>query len=453
MKLEWKLSNLFEKKALSLRPQQINLFGNSALWHNDNLETYTNAYLKNAGLYSIVKRISKTASIAPFKVYRIKDEKKHLKYKQYTGENATEESLQRAMLIKDFVYEEDNDHLLNVLIDKPNTLQRGNEFVENSIGFKILTGNRFIMLGLLEEGANEGKPFNLWNLPPQFMQIVGDKTLFGVAGYKLLLGEQTNIDKEAVIHNKYWNPDFDISGSHLWGLSPLRPANRNLTRTDAALERSVAMLQNAGAAGLLFSKGEREMMTAEQAGELKIKVNKEVLGGANAGKIALANGDMGYINFGLTAVEMSILDMEKYSLQQLCNIYQAPYNLFSNDTSSYNNIKEAKKELITMCCIPELASMRDDWNEVAKLYKEQDLYVDYDLSVFPELQEDLAKTSDVMQKSWWITPNEKRLAMGFDQDNEVEIMDKYLVPQGMMNIEDLTMPDIEGELLTQNIES
>ncbi len=168
MKFEWDIKNIFSKKALAFVPQPSpTILGNSVLWHNDNLETYTNAYLKNAGLYSIIKRISKTASISPFKVYRVKDEKKHLKYKMWTGENATQESIQRAMTIKDFVYEEDNGHKLNLLIDKPNSLQRGNEFVENSIGFKLLTGNRFIMLGLLEEGANEGKPFNLWNLPPE----------------------------------------------------------------------------------------------------------------------------------------------------------------------------------------------------------------------------------------------------------------------------------------------
>lgn len=448
MKLEWSLKNIFSKKALAFRPAPaINLVGNSVLWHNDNLETYTDAYLKNAGLYSIIKRIGKTASIAPFKVFRVKDQKKFLKYKHWTGENATPESIMRAFTIKAQVFEEDNEHPLNKLIDRPNDLQRGNEFVENSIGFKLLTGNRFIMLGLLQEGANERKPFNLYNLPPQYMRIIGDKTLFGVAGYELNLGERTKIEKESIIHSRYWTSQFDKSGSHLMGLSPLTPANKNLTRSDAGLERSVAMLQNAGAAGLLYTKGERETMSAEQAGALKVKVNTEVLGGANAGKVALANGDMGYINFGLTAVEMSILDMEKYSLQQLCNIYQVPYTLFSSDSSTYNNIKEAKKELITMAVVPELASLRDDWNEIAKLYKESDLYVDYDLSVYPELQEDLEKTANIMLKAYWFTGNEKRLAMSYDEDNSNEMMNKYLVPSGLVQIDDLGMAEIDTDLI------
>jgi HK97 family phage portal protein len=206
------------------------------------------------------------------------------------------------------------------------------------------------------------------------------------------------------------------------------------------------MLKNAGAAGMVYNKSLAEHgggWTKEQASETKEKLNKEVLGADNAGKIAVANGDLGYIEFGKNAQELGLLDLEKYSLQQLCNIFNVPYVLLNADNSTYNNIQEAKKELITMAVVPELASLRDDFNAIAAMYKDSNLYVDYDLTVFPELQEDLEKTMRIMKESWWIKPNEKRIAMGMDEDAEEEMMDHYLVPSGITDITNLNPENIE----------
>ncbi len=443
MKLEWSIKNLFKRKEQTLFPNVAQYVDGKVVWNEDNLRSYTTAYTTNAGLYSIVKRIGKTAAIAPFKVYRVKDKRNLAKYKSWTGENATPESLQKAMVLKAKVFEEDNNHKLNVLIENPNQLQGGNEFTENSIGFKLLTGNRFLFVDRLPGGGDAGKPFELYNLPPQHMRIKGAGPLMEIAGYTLNISTEKQLEKDSIIHSRYWNPRFDDSHSHLWGLSPLKAAQRNLTRTDSALERSVAMLQNAGAAGVLFSKGERESLTPEQAGALKLKVNTEVLGFKNAGKVVVANGDLGYISLGLTAIEMSILEMEKWSIEQLCNIYQVPPGLFmSSANATDNNIQGWNKQLITQAVIPELASLRDDWNVIAKMYKEE-IYIDYDLTFFPELQEDLAKTADVMNKAWWYTPNEKRLAMGADEDGLEPMMNSYLIPSGLTPLQDLNIGSIE----------
>lgn len=406
----------------------------------------TDGYNRNASLYSIVNRITRTASMCPFKVYRVKDRKKALKIKSWTGENATRESIQKALLLKEQVYEEDNNHPLQKLIDKPNPWQGGAEFVMNSIGFKLLTGNRFLFKNVLDAGANKGKPFSIFNLPPQHMMIKGGGTLFEVTGYTLNLGQPLDIPADLIIHSREPNYDYDTSGGHLWGLSKLSAASRNIDRSSAGEERSVAMMNNAGAAGVMYAKdGFKEggqAMTLEQAGALKRKLNEEVLGTGNAGKIALANQEIGYINFALTAVEMDVLNLEKWSLQQLCNVFGVPYILFSSDSSSYNNIREAKKELITMAIIPELASLRDDWNAIAALYGD-DIYVDYDISVYPEMQEDLEKTAARLEKMPYVKWNEKRLATGFDEDNEHPLMNKYIIPQGLQLLDDLDPANLD----------
>lgn len=402
-----------------------------------------NGFSENGDLYSVVNRIAKTAGSCPFKVYRVKDEKKLLKHKNWTGANATTESLQKAMMLKELVYEEDTKHDLNQLLDRPNNWQRGTDFTQNSVGFRLLTGNRFLHKSVVDLGANTGKIQALHNLPPVYMEILKGEGLFEVIAYQLNLGIPIRIEKEAILHSKYWNPNFDSAGSHLMGLSPLMAGGKNLTRSDAGLDRSTALLQNAGAAGMVFNKS-IDQLTVEQAGQMKVKLNEEVLGVENAGKIAVANGDLGYLQFGQTAEQMDLVAQEKYSLEKICNLYNVPAGLFTSDHSAYNNVREWKKELITMAVVPELAALRDDWNEIALTYGE-DIYVDYDLSVYPELQEDQEKTARIMQVSWWVKPNEKRIAMGLDEDPDEPMMDTYLVPSGMEPIASIGLGDFEEE--------
>lgn len=413
----------------------------------DNEKFITEGYSGNADLYSIVNRIASTAAIAPFKVYRIKDEKKFLKYKHWTGERATQASIQKAMLIKNQVFEEDNSHPLNALIDRPNHWQRSSEFTQTSIGFKLLTGNRFWFVNTLDAGANAGKPHSIFNLPPQHMMIYIGGTLWSVAGYELNIGAPQKIPADAIIHSRYWNPNYDLSGSHLWGLSPLKAASKTLDRSNKAEERGTTMLDNAGAAGVLFDKsGAFKDLSTEQAGILKRKLNEEILGTDNSGKLALMNGDIGYQAFGLTGVELELLKQEEFSLQRMCNIYKAPAGLFlANANATDNNIAAWNKQLVTQACIPALSELRDDWNDIASRYPDK-IYVDYDLSVFPELQEDMEKVAKWCKESYWMTGNEKRLAMYQDEDSDEPMMNTYLVPGTLRQISDLNPDALIDEL-------
>ena len=422
----------------------VNLFS----WGDwDNRDFVENGYMGNAGLYSIINRITRTAAVAQFKVYRIKDVKKHQLYKSWTGLNATAASIQKAITIKNLAYEEDLSHPFNKILEKPNDWQSMNEFVQTCIGFRMITGNRFLFINEITAGANKGRPYGLFNLPPQHISIIAGETLFKVIGYQLQLGTITTIPVELIVHSRYWNPYYDLAGSHLWGLSPLRAARKTLERSNKAEQRGATMLDNAGAAGVMFDKsGYFKDLSTEQAEEMKQKVNDEVLGIDNAGKIALANGDLGYLNFGQTGVEMQIIEQEKYSDEKLCNIYGVPAGLFmANANATDNNIKAWNKQLITGPVMQELCALREDLNEIAKRYG-GDIWIDYDPNVYPELQEDLEKTANVMQKAWWLNGNEKRLATGYDEDTANPMMNSYLVPNNLSDISNLDPNSLRNEL-------
>jgi phage portal protein BeeE len=439
-----------DAKELSLVPGRIlRMFGLSVQWVGREIsDLIQQGYCANPDIYTVINRIAKTASNAPFKVYRIKDKKKHLYYKAWTGADATPESLRKAMMIKELVYEEDTEHPLNKLIENPNPNQKSREFIENSIGFKLITGERFWHVVNAPTVLNGERPYAIFNLPPQYMIVEGDGTMLGIRGYRLQLGEQRPLTKEEVIFSRYWNPDYDTSGLHLRGLSPLKAGSKLTTLSNSGLTRSVAMIDAAGAAGVLHEKPTLgvEGWTKEQAGDIKKEIHSEILGTENSNSVGVLSGDLGWINFGMKGSEMELLEMQKLTRERIAVLFNAPPGLFDPEKSGEHNAKEFKKELITSACIPELDSIRDDWNEIVKLYPEEDIYVDYDLTVFPELSEDHGELAARLLNMPYFTWNEKRLMFGADEDTENENMDKYIIPSGMMLLDDLGMNEVDEAL-------
>jgi hypothetical protein len=95
--------------------------------------------------------------------------------------------------------------------------------------------------------------------------------------------------------------------------------------------------------------------------------------------------------------------------------------------------------------IPALADIRDDFNKILGLYG-TGYYVDYDIKIFPEMQEDLEKLSRTLDKMYYLKPNEKRILTGNDEDLDEPMMSKYLVPSGLVEISSLNPDNMDPEL-------
>lgn len=426
----------------------LQFFGLSVSWNSWDQKNYAQAYKKNAALFSIVSRITSVAAMAAetLRVYNVKDKQKALLHKSWTGPRATPASRFNAKLIFKDAYEYNDNHPFNDLLTKPNEGQGANNFVQECIGTKLLTGNRFIYTNQYDIGADKGRPFEMYNLPPNCMAIIPGSKIWEVLGYEFTVdsGKPIRIPKELIIHSRETGYTYEARGN-LWGQSPLDPAGRLLDRSAAAEDRSVAMLQNAGAAGLIFNKAEREL-SPEQAAEIKREVNNMINGNSNSGAIRVANGDTGFINFAMTAVELAILDQERYTLEQLCNIYKVPPGLFmASANATDNNILAWNRQLISQAVLPALSDLRNDLNKILSLY-DQNSYVDWDNSVFPELQEDQEKLANTLNNSPWLTMNEKRLATGRDEDLDNAYMNKYYVNGSLVDLEGLDVANIDREL-------
>jgi len=411
-------------------------------WQGADAQGFVNdGYVSNDIVYSIVRLITEKAKIAPFHVYKTIDEFSAKKYKalMQNPDKITNWKEMKELHAKAFeIYT--GDQRLNELLKFPNTEDTWSDMVEQWCAFKLITGNSFIYGKLIEAGANKGKPLELYPLPAQFMAIIANVEVFPPvrAGYQLYYGKLWSFTTEEILHDKYFNPQWNITGNQLYGQSPLKAASRTLTRSNEAKTASVSAFQNGGPAGVLFMNDDRfdPISGADQAIALKKSVSDKA-GSQNFNQIAVSGYKVDWKEIGLSPVELGILESEKWDMVSLCNIYGVPSQLLNDAANkTYNNQQEGEKALTLRCAIPLLVSLRDNLNR--KLwtdwgYKGENVYVDFDVSIYKELEANKTEQVAWLDKAWWLTPKQKYEEMGMEIPDYVDQteLEKLYIPSNI----------------------
>lgn len=409
-----------------------NWLGNTIVWNTENDETYINdGYRKNATIYSIINLITKAASTIPYHIYEKVNDGDYKRYKALSSGIGDPNVMIKAQMLKKHALVELEHTELHKLLERPNPAQSYSSWITEMIAFGKLTGNRYIYGIGPETGENINKYTELYIMPSQIMEINSGGIMKPVESYTIEYNGTYHIPAEQMCHIKDFNPYFDGTGSHLYGQSPLKAGLRSMTTNNEAVESGVKFLQNQTARGLLMS--DEGDLNEVQAQQLKDKFRKDHQGSKKAGDIIITPKKLSWVNFGLNASDMSLIEQYNASIKDLCNIYNVPVVLLNNtESSTYNNVKEAKKALYQNCVIPELLKIQDELNRwLAPMYGDN-ICIEYDFSVIPELQEETDKVVDQMSKAWWLTPNEKRAAMSYAHDEDNPILDEYYIPANLI---------------------
>jgi len=414
--------------------------GESIVWNPENDDTYIrDGYRKNATIYSIVNIITNAATTIPFQIYEKVNENEVKRYKALTSGSVDANSIYKANLIRKNAMVELEGTELHKLLERPNAAQSYSSWISELIAFGKLTGNRYIYGIAPETGINQGKYKELYVMPSQIMEIVSGGIMQPVQKYRIEYQGAYDIPAEDICHIKDFNPYYDGTGSHLYGQSPLRAGLRSLTTNNEAVQTGVKYLQNQTARGILTS--DEGDLNEVQAQQLKDKFRKNFQGANNAGDVIITPKKLSWVNFGLNAADVSLIEQYNASIKDLCNIYAVPVQLLNNtESSTYNNMKEAKKALYQNCVIPELNKIRDELNRWLVPKFGDKLFIDFDYSAIPELQEENEKVVDQLSKAWWVTPNEKRRVMNYGVDEENIALDNYYIPANLIPIETNEMP-------------
>ncbi len=430
-----------------------NWLGNTIVWNTENDQTYINdGYRKNATVYSLVNIITKAAAGIPFNIYEKVNDKSYKKYKAMTSGVIDANVMYKAKMLKKDALVEVEHTELQKLLDRPNPAQSYATWIGELVAFGKLTGNRYIYGIGPETGDNINKYTELYVMPSQIMEINSGGIMKPVESYTIEYNGTVHIPAEQICHISDFNPFYDGTGSHLYGQSPLKAGLRAMTTNNEAVETGVKYLQNQTSRGILMS--EEGDLNEVQAQQLKDKFKQQHQGTRNAGDIIITPKKLSWVNFGLNASDLSLIEQYNASIKDLCNIYNVPVQLLNNtEGSTYNNMKEAKKALYQNCVIPELIKIQDELNRWLTPKYGENLCIEYDFSVIPELQEEADKIVDQMSKAWWLTPNEKRAAMSYGADEDNPILNEYFIPANLIPASgDIEMPEINEIIEDENIE-
>lgn len=390
------------------------------------------AYLTVDDIYSVISYLAQTAARIPMYGYEIVDDKAMNNMMKYHKDSIQSKYYQTKAL-QDLP---DSDKFVQFLNEMT--------YEEKVKYYSILyiTGELFLYKEVIELGPNAGKIILHPMKGQNVVVVVSDTFPQRVIGYEYFdQGFNGRLTLDEVIHVKYYNPTI-MNGQEWRGLSPLQTLNRRVTRLNAAMDASVAQMQNGGVPGIVYEKND---FAVETLGQRKNDFANYLRNSSNKGAPYFAAGEMGYISLGLSLADLDVSKLSGIDFTKLCNAYKFPEVLLNNqDTSTYNNMATAEKMLYTNSVLPNVNLLKD-----ALLYGIIPMYndgvkrtIEIDLSGIPALQDDLKYQADSLNSMWWVTPNEKREIMGFEEIMD-PLMDSIIIDSGKQLLSDLgAVPDV-----------
>lgn len=372
--------------------------GDQITWIPDNLESFVvNGYQANDIIYSIINMIMEKIKVAPWGLYQVVDEQALKKYNSFLEQkNWMKAREMRSKALEPLTKLNIQTGRLAELIKWPNECETWNDIVANDSGFINIVGNSYLWNNKLPAGAAEGLPGELLHLPAQHMSIrCTTKFPQRVTGYHLNVGwDLRDFGKEEVLHQKLFNPSYGITGNGLYGQSPIKAALKTNTRNNSSKQAASAQFQNNGPPGIAYIDDPVVPATGreKQATATKKAIRENYTGADKFNDVPISGYKMGYVSIGTALKDMALTEIEAVDLRILANIWGLPSQLLNDpENKTYNNQKEAEKALTSRCALPRLTSFRNQFNR--KLQKEWgyagvNVYADFDMSVYTELQED-----------------------------------------------------------------
>lgn len=431
---------------------------------NGTIAPYTDAkgeYIKNGYnfndiVYMVVKAIVDKTCVAPWAAYKIVNEKEYQKalvLRKALDKPGNLDKYKACMTKALEPYETDDK--LNKLLKYPNE--------ENSLSkhhallwtYKLVTGDYFERWDAPSGGPNAGIPDEWEVLPAHFMNILTNKAYpLRVTGYKLLAGINKDFSKEEVLHESYPNLDWSVSGSHFYGLSPVKVLSKRIQRNNESQATGAALQKNGGQHGFTWMKIPGEVLkddfqgefTNDQVNDLKAKYDELVRDPGSVGSSAFSGYEVGFTPVGLSPVDLDSVNMETHDFRMACGAYNFPGQILGDPASkTYNNMTEAYKALILNCCLPLLSdreqSLTRQLHRNAK-YKSENIIISYDLSQYSELEVNKAEQANYLAASDWLTPNERRVIAG-ETTIDDPLMDKIYMKQGYVPLDEVGTTEIQ----------
>lgn len=454
-------TNLRRNLALGLMPKGDNKFyeqflaaiGNAFTRYDTNAKSYIEkGFLYNPDVYSVIQQQATKAASIPWSVKLIQNERAKADLDRLSIQTKgvlTPQQLVKKRILETKAFKEKE---LDFPLERPNALQTWSEFKALQKTFLKTTGNVYIYIKSPKDGANTGVPQSVYLLPSHLMKIVlkakgdFDHEESPVGGYMLIEGNgHIPFEEEEIIHIKYANPDYDIEGSHLYGLSPLRAALRNIQSSNEAIDNNNKTLKNGGAFGFIHGKG--TALDPAQALQVRDRLEEMDKSPERMAKIAGISAEVGFTRISLTTDELKPFDYLKYDQKTICNVLGWSDKLLNNDEGGkYDNVKQFRKQVITDNIIPDNVILDQAIQEgiIRKFKGYENAILESNYDELPEMQEDineLVKWLSIARADGVITLNEYRQAIKYPASEDPN-MDIHTVASDIIPLSEAIMTDL-----------
>ena len=360
-----------------------------AIWMDRNYREFANeAYAKNVVAYRAINMVAHAAASVPIKLL------------QFVSNKEVKPIYRHPML----------DLLL-----RPNPIQNGKELLESLYIYKQISGNAYLLSVLPDKTK---LPKELYALRPDRVTIVAGNN-FLPAGYKYKVDDSEFYypvnqitGKSKILHLKNVHPTSDW-----YGLSSIEPAAYSIDQHNQSASWNQALLQNcarpSGAFIVKNSEGNPATLSQEQYSRLKELIDESVSSSLNAGRPLILEGGLEWKELSLSPKEMDYIEGKHSAARDIALAFGVPPQLLGiPGDNTYSNLQEARASFWEQTVVPLAENTVDHIGRWLKSYYEENLELMIDEDNITALTSKRDALWDRLEKSSFLTINEKRMQVG-----------------------------------------
>ena len=240
------------------------------------------------------------------------------------------------------------------------------------------------------------------NIPSYYRYKIGNLT------FDFTCDENTGMSD--ILHIKTFNPLDDW-----YGLSPLEPAQYSIEQYNECIKWNKSLLENgARPCGALVVK---QNMSDEVYNRLKSDMDDNFKSSENAGKYLILEGGVEWKEMGCSPKDMDYIETKNSSARDIAMTFGIqPQLLGIKGESTYNNMFESRMTFWEDTVLPITKMFLNSISKWFSQSYDRQIIIEPDLDKIQSLADKRQKTWEALSKSDFITDEEKRESLGFDEE-------------------------------------
>lgn len=295
------------------------------------------------------------------------------------------------------------------LMKRPNPMQGGDSFLKEAFTNYLITGEMAIV------GTGESPPAELWNLNPVHLEVapgaggVPSSYVHKHNNAKTIFPVDRLTGRSDVFFMKMYNP------ADYWrGQSPMMAAALAADTHNEGVRWNYKLLRNsARPSGFMKFTGVPGNETIQR---LREWLKSTMQGSDNAGEVGIIGDGGEWQTMGENPRDMDFMNTQKEMAKLVASAFGVPLPLIDNDSSTFNNLEQAKERFYTDTVIPMFNEfLRAFGNWLMPAYGEGlELRVDMDdIAALEGVRQRTFERMVQAKRSGILTADEARLAIGY----------------------------------------